>query len=725
MSATKLPMQPSHLITEMNHPDLFIYQGRHYHPLDYDKGHQRFQSADAQKLELRLSHEEIAQAIHLETAEVRYNYYTKHMSKLRWVVGDRTLDDFGYDQVIMAFRRERFILAKEQLCRGLSGALSREELGKFLEEYNDVNQPRHIEAAGCSLPARGRCNTPKQSYDAPSTRTFYRWEREYLSCGRDVRCLVDRHHGPGKSRVTKICCPESFEIWHEVAREYLSRRKPTKAALLRACKARIHEANIARKQTKQTPLIAPTRKRFEAIINSLDQFAVLAGREGPVYAQSAYKAKMSGFDVDRPGERVEFDGWTVDLQTLLTTAGVWGLLSIKAKEMCRAIRVVLLVAIDVATRYVLGMTATLNANADATIATLEMAMSDKTELAKACGSKMPWFGIRPEAVEADHGSEFKERARAVMVQAMIAMTHPPAGKPFRRPFIETLFRTFGLLILPYFDGRTFSNHLEKGDYDAEANATLAVEEFLMLFIRGICDIYHLTPHSGLNGNTPHNAMVEKRSTYRLRALPNSTEMRNLFGVTITKPVTQSGVTIHGITYNNDTLQNVLRTEGKTKLRVRFHTKNLSAISVQSERGWFRVENTIGLDRSVTFGEWITAHRMTASANADSAAQNLSTMYDAINDIRSSTNAAALRENITPHRLSEDDHARLERSMFEGRPAFVATETPALIAPATPVHPLHHGSIGDRAASVTTINEATAPGFDAPAEMEEYDEFGDF
>lgn len=75
-----------------------------------------------------------------------------------------------------------------------------------------------------------------------------------------------------------------------------------------------------------------------------------------------------------------------------------------------------------------------------------------------------------------------------------------------------MFGTFATKLIPRLSGRTFSNTVERGDYDSVARAALNPEEFCSVLVRYIVDVYHRSPHSGLDGETPldcWNRLVEK------------------------------------------------------------------------------------------------------------------------------------------------------------------------------------------------------------------------
>lgn len=134
------------------------------------------------------------------------------------------------------------------------------------------------------------------------------------------------------ARSSTPVCSDSYSIWCEEARHYLSMNRPTKASLLRTCKARIHDENLGRAEAGEPLLVTPSRRRFEEIINSFDGFAVLAARHGHAHAVAVYGSQASENDMARLGSPVELDKFKSDLHALLARAGVWNALIVKAKK---------------------------------------------------------------------------------------------------------------------------------------------------------------------------------------------------------------------------------------------------------------------------------------------------------------------------------------------------------------------------------------------------------
>src|SRR3546814_18591172 len=96
--------------------------------------------------------------------------------------------------------------------------------------------------------------------------------------------------------------------------------------------------------------------------------------------------------------------------------------------------------------------------------------------------------------------------------------------------IERVFGTIHTQLLSWFDGRTFENVVARGDYPAEARASLLVEELNRVLIRYVVDYYHNHPHEGLGGETPRRCWDRLVKKYGVKPPPGPDQKRHVFGI---------------------------------------------------------------------------------------------------------------------------------------------------------------------------------------------------
>jgi len=121
--------------------------------------------------------------------------------------------------------------------------------------------------------------------------------------------------------------------------------------------------------------------------------------------------------------------------------------------------------------------------------------------AREINAEWPVEGI-PAKVFADNAAEFRgtmlERACR---EYNIVMENRPKGLPNYGGHIERLFRTF-MHRAQSLPGTTFSNTLERGEYDSDRKAVMTLREFEKWFTTFVTMVYHQRPHKGIGRIPP-------------------------------------------------------------------------------------------------------------------------------------------------------------------------------------------------------------------------------
>ncbi|WAP70070.1 integrase core domain-containing protein [Jiella pelagia] len=130
-------------------------------------------------------------------------------------------------------------------------------------------------------------------------------------------------------------------------------------------------------------------------------------------------------------------------------------------------------------------------------------------MAKWAGCRSDWamFG-RFECLATDGGPPFRDEFEDAVRHCRSGRSLPDQD-PRMRGTIESFFRLFRRLCR-YFTGQSFSNVVEKGDYEAEEMASLVFEGLVRAAIVFIVDSYHHRKHRGLGGRTPYAVWNEAR-----------------------------------------------------------------------------------------------------------------------------------------------------------------------------------------------------------------------
>lgn len=620
------------------------------------------------------------------THELLYEYYSKKLLKVergyfapdaartRGEWAEATLSNLPEEKARLALfyasYLDEFIRMKADGEKGVSLSLTSlewviPEIGKRLKS---AQTPKR---SGAAL----------EEFTPPAPRTFRRLLRKYIDNGYRVIALARKK--TGRLRSSKFS-PHDIQFWSEFAAMYASRSQPTKAGLLASLKGQLEKRNEKRRLDGLPLLTVPKRKYFEKMIDRLDPFFVVSRREGPEAAREKFRITYRGLEVERPMERVEMDEWKIDLQTILAHLQVWEKLSRKEQAVVKRSRLWLTVAIDCASRVILAMKFSDRApNGQSALAALEMAMIDKNLLARTADAALPWVGSGfIEELVTDNGSGFRSLAfRTAAADLRIAYWNPPAGEAPLRPYIETVFKTMSMQFLQWFEGRTFSTFIQKGEYDAQENACICVDELNRVFVRAVVDIYHQRQHGGLGYETPYNAWLRLSRKFGVENPPDEDERRRVFGVNLTRVIGGKGILFLGLHYQDPALQALRVGKSVKTVNIRVNRFDISKIAVALDGGgWLTVDCSQEVVPDVSIWEWMAVAKRLAFVNTENARPRTSTMYRAIDELRESGEAAYARSEFGTPPPDGQTIAAEERRLFRNVQFINDMKTPPTLAP---------------------------------------------
>ncbi|MCV0352384.1 MAG: integrase [Nitratireductor sp.] len=657
----------THSLVSLGRADRYCEGSQNYIPIFSDVQTYTFVNEDDPGRTMVLSRQTVWERLRNGKAEVIYHYHSAPIQRVLAVHGNKTLNSFNPEVRAAALLREKLIGKYEAACRD-----KRKKLPFSISLQPDLDTWWR-ELHGIDVTSKnGRRRRTGQAIakisNAPSWKTFKRDYDKYLASGRNPVAFVPLHRGPGSRKV--ITCRAS-ELFHQkMAREYLSRLRPTPAQVHSEYLAELDLENDMRSAAGLPQLLKFSLTKTKNAIKRFDAFEVMASREGEEAALKYFRDVKGSFDVERPGALIEIDEWKGDLITLLVTAGVWGHLpDTFIKALPKTLRVCITVAIDVATRYVLGVKITPTPSAEAIAGVLRMAMVDKTDLSRMVGAETDWTAfVKPDLASMDNGGPMLSDHFITGAQSIgVTVVRQPAGDPARRPFIERLFGIIGPQITRFLDGRTFASVDEKGSYEAEKHVSVFMDEFARIIIFAICDIYHRMRHSGLGGNTPHNEWVEASNSIDIKYPPSQLRMIAAFGYPTAVSIQRDGIVILGVTYRDERLNALRRRIGQKPIDVIYDPMYARYVLVKAkdEENYFAVENVLGLDDTVSFHEWLAVLKEERDRIAKATEEDLKVMYEGIRRLRRTGEAATARANLGARIPTAADMERLNREVVRG------------------------------------------------------------
>ena len=351
-------------------------------------------------------------------------------------------------------------------------------------------------------------------------------------------------------------------------------------------------------------------------------------------------------------------------------AGIWEHLDEKERAAIDRTRCWLTAAIDCATRCILSIYLTTEApSGRSALEGLRWIMMDKEPLRKAANAQTKWpCRGTPENLFTDKGPGFKSDEFLTAAYSLgVGNLKPNAGLAQFRGKIERLFRSLDQGLVSRFEGRTFSNIKDKGDYDPEKSAAITCEELNHALIRYVCDVYHLDRHNGL-GRSPAQEWNRLTELLGAEPWPKHHEMREVFGLPMDRTVGKKGIRLLGTFYQSQDLIDVWKRKQGTELKVRVDDRDVTEISVEITPGVWKTARAVG-----SSGEPVTIERL-ASSYADLFAQG-HLAFDIDDPMEVQTRMSeALRDIESLARRSAERAGLMDAKALEKQLAWVRGET---------------------------------------------------
>ncbi|MDB9323931.1 Mu transposase C-terminal domain-containing protein [Nodularia spumigena] len=377
----------------------------------------------------------------------------------------------------------------------------------------------------------------------PSHITLYRWLKDYLPSGGDIRSLIPRHQGKGnfKPKITA----EVYQIIKEVITEvYLTPERPSIASIYDVVICRIIAENNLRKSQRQAALKIPHRTTIYRQIQQLDPIEKAVGRYGKRTASLMYDPVKEGPRPSRPLEKVEIDHtllpfFVVDTDTRMPI-GTPSLTS----------------AVDKYSGVIVGYYLSFEPFSSLSVMQcLLHAIHPKDYVKNKFPSvKKDWnvYGLM-EIVVVDNGKEFySKHFQDACQQLGISIQYTPPYMPWYKSSVERTFSSYNTQLLQGQPGTLFKEFITQYDYDPKKNAVVSLEALQEMIHIFIVDIHNQSSHAHFC--TPRAEIWSKGIAEHPPTLPPSLqELRVLVGAVEKRVISRRGVELYGLYYHSSEL----------------------------------------------------------------------------------------------------------------------------------------------------------------------------
>jgi len=333
--------------------------------------------------------------------------------------------------------------------------------------------------------------------------------------------------------------------------------------------ARIVSLNQRRAEADKLPL--PHLSSIYTAVERLDPYEVALRRYGKRYADEQFRARGEGPRPVRPLERVECDDTKLDLmvidtETRLPLGRPW-----------------LTTMIDVCTKMITGFYLSFHPPGYLSVMRcLLHAVRPKSYLKTEYPQierDWPAYGV-PETLVVDNAEHFHgKNFELACAQIGTRIEYAPPRTPQYKASIERWFGTQNRRLLHELPGTTFSNVLDRDEYNPQKHAVISIDACLELVHLWIVDIYHQTVHRGIR-DIPHRRWMENIREWPPNLPPRSADLKVLIGFNANRAISPSGIELFTLRYNSPELAALrLNLEKGEKVALKYDPQDISIIYV--------------------------------------------------------------------------------------------------------------------------------------------------
>lgn len=311
----------------------------------------------------------------------------------------------------------------------------------------------------------------------PNWRTLARWWKQYSHSDFELTSLIPKHGGKGNRQKRGHGGVDAF--FEQAVERYLVRERPSISAVYRYYADSIR---IANQRLLGEPIKIMSFSGFYKRIKALPPYEVALARHGKFFADSKFNMIGAHTPPERVLERVEIDHTPLDL--ILLDDQLYIPLG----------RPHLTALIDSYSHCITGFYIGFEGPSFGSVRkALLNAIKPKTyvyEKYPCIEHDWPCHG-KPETLVVDNGAEFWSKSlEQVCLEVGINVQYNPVRKPWLKPMVERLFGNINSNLLTHVPGKTFSNILEKEEYDPSKDAVMRFSTFVEHFHQWVVDLYH-------------------------------------------------------------------------------------------------------------------------------------------------------------------------------------------------------------------------------------------
>ncbi|PTW37592.1 Mu transposase C-terminal domain-containing protein [Rhodovulum kholense] len=609
---------------------------------------------------LCFSHADVKRMIDECKASIEYGYFSGAQAARRALASSALISRMGAAEKAEIFRKQLYVECFLEAEANGEVSRSNDPCVAFLPRLEKRVEAKILEQIrlGGDEAELGKLLSMKH----PGRTALMAWVRDWEKT-RDPMCFVkkSRFNGANAKRVSS----QVESAIQTAIKTYLHPGRVLIPHVAEEANRVIRELNRSLALSDQPPEREVSESTVRRRIADLDQFEVCAAREGVAKAKNKLGPYGQGLEIEAPLQRIEMDEWQIDLIAMLEEAGID--VSEPKFDDLRTGRFWVCVAIDAATRVILAIKMARTPSHETALATLWLAMRNKSEISKQLGCKMEWSQHgHIFNVVVDNGASFvNPEFKAALADLWIGYEVLPAGVPKLRGRIERVFRTLGTMFMPLLTGRTFSNPQERGDYPSDKCVVHTADSIAEVMVRFVVDAYHHRAHRGLEYATPADTWDRLIGLYGHSPPKSPHLLRHFLGIPQKRQLGRHGVLICGIAYTSRKLAAFFQRRGPQQVDLRIDPEDMGYVSAWFGDAWHTIPAGLPNARGTSLAVWDATIRELRRSNKAAARLHIEVVDAALERIKQVDDHQRAWRQIGPLTVSARDIRRAEHESFYG------------------------------------------------------------
>ncbi len=439
--------------------------------------------------------------------------------------------------------------------------------------------------------------------DPPGARALRKWLAKTGERPSVTRLLT--HHAGKGNRTPRLAREVSEIVEAQIDERYL-RRPPISMVTLHGY---VHVAVDKLNAGRAVALDVPSYHTVRRAVLARSPRDVHERRHGKASANRKFALVQSAPRAEAPFDEVEIDHTLTDL------------IVVCARTALPIGRATVAVALDRCTRMPAGLYLGFDPPSVHTVVQLlrnvmlpKLYLDQKVEAGEwTLKHRWPVCGI-PRKLILDRAMEnLSDDLDELGAEIGFDVTFAPRKRPQYKGAIENMLGKLNRRLLHEQRGTTFSNVLQRDDYDPVKNAVITHDELLYVLHRWMLDIYACGPHRGIR-DVPARRWAEMVERYPVEPVESVAQIDATLGRSKTATLSRQGIVFEHVRYGSDNLVALLADPGFRKrapdgrVRFRYDAGDLGAIRVRDPVNdcYFDVP---ALDQAYAQGLSIWQHRV--------------------------------------------------------------------------------------------------------------------